>query len=200
MRYFKTKYLKIFTSLVIKEPQIKISYLFFLKSLRHVQLCNPMDSSPPGFSVHGISQARDQTHISCIGRWILYHWEARVTFSYIKLTKWKETKISGEAVLWHNFSFWESVGHDLSGGVSSSHFPGYHRDLSTWLQPINQSNKHGRFGHPTQIWPMSFSPPGLWDRDSVTSVCSFSKLILWNTASESSCNYLKVSLSTWVTC
>ena len=55
-------------------------------------LCNPMDCSPPGSSVHGISQARilewvaisssrgsswprDRTHVSCvscIGRWILY--------------------------------------------------------------------------------------------------------------------------------
>ena len=51
-----------------------------------------MDCSLPGFSVHGISQASilewvavsfsrgsswhgDQTHISCIGRWILYHWD-----------------------------------------------------------------------------------------------------------------------------
>ena len=51
----------------------------------------PMDCSPPGSSVHGISQARilewvaisfsrgsswprDWTRISCIGRWILYHW------------------------------------------------------------------------------------------------------------------------------
>ena len=61
-------------------------------------LCDPVDCSPLGFSVHGISQARilewvaiffsrasswprDWTHISsgsCIGRWILYHgatWE-----------------------------------------------------------------------------------------------------------------------------
>ena len=54
-------------------------------------LCNPMDWCPPGSSVHGISQARilewvamphfrgsslprDWTHISCIGRQILYHW------------------------------------------------------------------------------------------------------------------------------
>ena len=54
-----------------------------------VQLCNPMDCSMPGSSVHGISQARIpelvampfsrgssrprvQTHISCIGRRILY--------------------------------------------------------------------------------------------------------------------------------
>ena len=56
-------------------------------------LCDPMDCSPPGSSVHGISQARiqawvaipfsrgssrprDQTHvscISCISRQILYH-------------------------------------------------------------------------------------------------------------------------------
>ena len=54
----------------------------------------PMDYSPPGSSVHGILQARilkwvvisssrgssrprDRTHVSCvscIGRWILYHW------------------------------------------------------------------------------------------------------------------------------
>ena len=50
-----------------------------------------MDCNPPSSSVHGISQARilewvaisfssgsswtrDQTHVSCIGRWILYHW------------------------------------------------------------------------------------------------------------------------------
>ena len=26
--------------------------------LSHVQLCNPMDYSPPGSSVHGISQAK----------------------------------------------------------------------------------------------------------------------------------------------
>ena len=52
-------------------------------------LCNPMDCSPLGFSVRGILQARtlewvtmpssrgsswlrDQTWVSCIGRWILY--------------------------------------------------------------------------------------------------------------------------------
>ena len=54
-------------------------------------LCYPMDCSPPGFSVLGISQARvlewvaisysrgsfwprHQTSISCTGRQILYHW------------------------------------------------------------------------------------------------------------------------------
>ena len=63
-----------------------------VKSNSHMTLCNPMDSSPPGSSVHGIFQARilewvaisysrespqsrDQTYISCIsyiGRQILY--------------------------------------------------------------------------------------------------------------------------------
>ena len=52
-------------------------------------LCNPMDYSLPGSSVHGVfqarilewvaissrasSQPRDQTCVSCIGRWILCH-------------------------------------------------------------------------------------------------------------------------------
>ena len=57
-------------------------------------ICDPMDYSPPGFSVHGILQARilewvaisfskrpsrprDQTRVSCIGRQILYHWATR---------------------------------------------------------------------------------------------------------------------------
>ena len=59
--------------------------------LCRVRLCDPMDCSSPGSSVHGILQARilewvaisfsrgsswprDQTHIPCIGRQILSHW------------------------------------------------------------------------------------------------------------------------------
>ena len=58
----------------------------------HIQLWDPMDCSPPGSPVHGISQpralewvaisssrvssqSRDQTYISCIGRQVLYHWD-----------------------------------------------------------------------------------------------------------------------------
>ena len=57
-------------------------------------LFDPVDCSPPDSSVHGISQARIlewvaisfsrgssqprcQTHISCVGRWVLYHWAIR---------------------------------------------------------------------------------------------------------------------------
>ena len=57
-------------------------------------LCDPMECSLPGFSVQGILQARilewvaipfsrgssrprDRIWVSCIGRWILYHWATR---------------------------------------------------------------------------------------------------------------------------
>ena len=59
-------------------------------------LCDPMDCSLPGYSVHGVSQERilewvavsfsrvssrlrDQTYISCIGRSFLYCWATRAT-------------------------------------------------------------------------------------------------------------------------
>ena len=66
----------------------------FVQSLSQVWLFwDPMDYSPPGNSVHGISQVRilewiargssqprDWTHVSCIGKWILYHWAIRGAF------------------------------------------------------------------------------------------------------------------------
>ena len=65
----------------------------------YLTLCEPMDCSPPGSSVHGISQARilewvaisfsrgsspfrDWTHVFCIGRQILYHWATLEAFTY----------------------------------------------------------------------------------------------------------------------
>ena len=56
--------------------------------------CDPMEYSPPGSSIHGISPAKNtgvgchfplqgifttqrSNHISCIGRWILYCWTTR---------------------------------------------------------------------------------------------------------------------------
>ena len=65
-------------------------------------LCNRMDCSLPGTSVHGISQAsilewvaisssrasswpRDWNWVSCIGRWILYHWIVKIkSISFVK--------------------------------------------------------------------------------------------------------------------
>ena len=65
-----------------------------LSRFSRVWLCIPMNCSPPGSSVHEISQARilgwvamsfsrgsswprDRTRTSCIGRWVPYHWATR---------------------------------------------------------------------------------------------------------------------------
>ena len=70
---------------------------------RTCSTCNPMDCSPPGSSVHGISQARIQewvaisfsrgsfqprnwTHISSTGRWVLYHWTTREALKFIYIS------------------------------------------------------------------------------------------------------------------
>ena len=70
------------------------SYSACMQAQSCLTLCNPMDCSLPGFSVHGIFQARilewvaiifprgssrlrDWTHVSCIGRLIHYHWATK---------------------------------------------------------------------------------------------------------------------------
>ena len=82
-------------------------------------LCYPMDCSLPGSSVHGISQARivewvatffsrgsswprHWTQVSCISRWILYHWTSREYYSAIKRSKtvsFSETRMDPETVM-----------------------------------------------------------------------------------------------------
>ena len=79
---------------------LKVSVVYCLVAKSCLTFCDPMDCSHPGFSVHGISQARileqvaisssrglsqsrDRTHVSCvfcIGRQILYWatWEERL--------------------------------------------------------------------------------------------------------------------------
>ena len=69
-------------------------------------LCDAMDCSPPGSSVHGISQARilelvaisfckgssptqELNPVSCIGRWILYHWATHFQGNILSAF-WKE--------------------------------------------------------------------------------------------------------------
>ena len=75
--------------------------LLLYSHLIHVRLCDLMDCKPPGSSVHGISHARklewvaisfsrgssqprDQMHISCIGRQILYHRASREAHMYFQ--------------------------------------------------------------------------------------------------------------------
>ena len=77
----------------------RYEYACMLSPLGRVRLYDPMDRSPPGCSVHGILQARipeqvampssrgsspprDRTHVSCIGRRVLYHcatWKFRLS-------------------------------------------------------------------------------------------------------------------------
>ena len=89
-------------------------------------LCDCVDCSPPGSSVHGIFQARivewvaisfsrgsspsrDWTCVSCIGRQILYHcatWEA--------LFKWSGSRSVTSDSLWPHglYSPWSSLGQN----------------------------------------------------------------------------------------
>ena len=78
----------------LKALFFRLFVLFYLFSHYVWLFCNPMDCSLPDFSVHVILQARilecvaisfsrwssrprEQTHIPCIGRWILYCWATR---------------------------------------------------------------------------------------------------------------------------
>ena len=114
---------------------------FFLCVLNRVWLCEPVDYSPPGSSVHGISQGRiteagsissprgsspprDQhpvSCISCIGRWILYHW------CHLGSLYWKT---SWETFVWRRC--WRGV-CVLSASV------GFQSEPSCALQPGNQN-------------------------------------------------------------
>ena len=83
-----------------------------------VRLCDPMDCSSPGSSVHGLlqarilqqvaipfsresSQPRDWAHISRIGRWILYHWATREAHMHVHMKGWR----GGLIILKHSCSF-----------------------------------------------------------------------------------------------
>ena len=72
---------------------VSMCFACVLSCFSRVRLCDPMECSPPGSSVHGILQARilewvaisfsrgaprpkDQIQVSyvfCVGRWVLYH-------------------------------------------------------------------------------------------------------------------------------
>ena len=141
-------------------------------------LCNPMDWGPPGSSVHGISQARilewvaisfsrgsswprDQTCVSCIGRWILYHWairEALLTsycFSVAKLHPIlfdpMDRCMPGSLVLHYFLGFAQIHVHWVSDAyltTSSSATPSpfafslsQHQGLLQWVNSLKQVDK-----------------------------------------------------------
>ena len=81
-------------------------------------LCDPMYCSPPGSSVHGISQAsilewvaisfsrgsswcRDWTHVSCIDRLFPYHWATKeAPYVYFTPIWMNDTCFLGAPILW----------------------------------------------------------------------------------------------------
>ena len=86
-------------------------------------LCDPMNCSLPGSSVHGIFQARilesiahsrgsswprGWTSVSCIGRWIIYHgatWEAYHFFKLLLIHS--KQSLCLEAMRWNIYIFFK---------------------------------------------------------------------------------------------
>ena len=122
-----------------------------------------MVCSPPSSSVHGISQARilewvaiifsrgssqsrDRTHISCIGRWVLYHWATMEAHIYV----WKNVKV---LVAQSCPTLWNSM--DYSSPVFSA--PGIlHARILEWVA-------------------IPFSRGSSWLRDQTCGSCTASR-------------------------
>ena len=119
---------------------VRYSYIFSFLDLLSIQethscltLCDPMDYSLPGSSVHGIAQARilEWAAISssrgssqlrrgtlilcifCIGRWILYHWATWGAWNSILMVtplKFKsQSSVSGKMWTRQVFHFCEEI-------------------------------------------------------------------------------------------
>ena len=108
--WLSTQHTQIFRSTIIGSRGECVILLLFscVWLFATLTLCNPMDCSLPGSFVYEISQARilewvaisfsrgsswsrDWTQVSCIARWILYHWvtrEGQCVLNFIK-KMWK---------------------------------------------------------------------------------------------------------------
>ena len=131
--YFKEKSLNIHLNPKFKFLKIFLKTICVCVCVLVTQLCptlcNPMDSSPPGSSVRGIlqarileciititfsrgsSQPRDQTHISCIRRQILYHLSHQGRLSlFLSLSLHTHTHNSGKRIRRY-MCICETLGH-----------------------------------------------------------------------------------------
>ena len=115
------------------------SYCCYLVAKSCLTLCSPMGCSPPGSSVHGISQARilewaaisssressqlrDGTCVSCISRQILYHWatrEAQFVIYYLLSGQGPASSLDCPAIRTWNLEF----GHDILEFLSTGNDP-----------------------------------------------------------------------------
>ena len=131
-----------------------------VKSLSHVRLCDPVDCSPPGSSVHGISQARiqewvaisfsrgsswprDPTHVSCTASGLFTVWATR------------EAQRSGQCYNWGCHKFhpeknlpWIQLSWPDKSAVHASYSLWRDTNLQ-WSGPPPLSNTEAlRQGHP----------------------------------------------------
>ena len=91
LQWSEALFLHFFLSICSLSQNIASSTIMGVHAQLCPTLCNPVDCSPSGSSVLGIfqarilegvaaasskgsSQPRDRTLVSCIGRWIFYHW------------------------------------------------------------------------------------------------------------------------------
>ena len=129
-------------------------------------------TGPPGSSVHGISQAvileqvaisfsrvssqpRDQIHVSCIDRWILYHWATREAPCNRQSSSKNITHISR-----HQVFIKEMTTHSgtVAGRIPWTEEPG--RLQSMGLQRIRHdwvTNFHFHFLHPLSMWHIPYT-------------------------------------------
>ena len=143
-----------------------------MKSLQsRLILCDPMDYSPPGFSVHGILQVnilewvampssrgsswpRDRTcvsYVSCIGRWVLHHWATRETLGSLGgrniYYEWKSKSSISHQGRRNKLSQGSETGRVewlWGSGVGSPGFPpgAYESTMWLWINPINFPELH----------------------------------------------------------
>ena len=88
----------------------------------------------------GFSQPRDQTHVSCIGRQILYHWATREEFTWLPV-HYKKTQLRNS---WMEEMLREK-GHSPSmAACSLNQKPSPNRcsGLSQWLPYVSTADKH----------------------------------------------------------
>ena len=141
-----------------------------------------MDCSPPVSPAHGISKARilewvampfsrgssqfrDQTHVSCIGRWILYHWANRkapwlfsFSFFFLIFLRVEWTELGGEGCVLSVFSAEGQTLKPCFRFLSDSHCQN-----SPWPHSLGSSLRSQKSGcmsifeelyhkHPSQAW------------------------------------------------
>ena len=116
-------------------------------------LCDPMDYSTPGSSVHGIlqartlewlampssrgsSQLRNQTHVSCIGRWVLSVQLSAVAQSCPTLCDPMNRSTSGLPVHQQLPEFTQTQVHRVSDAIQPSHL------LSSPSPPVPNPSQH----------------------------------------------------------